>query len=283
MVFILPQASNTRKLSSKDKSIPRVSVITVCLNAVDTIDGTIQSVLSQTYSQIEYIVVDGASTDGTLERLHSYDAAITKLISEPDTGLYNAMNKALDLVEGDIVVFMNAGDMFTSANVVEQMAAVFRKHPEVMIAYGDYIARYTDRDVPIKQPGQLNKWQLWLRAVCHQTVFARREAFEQAGKFDESLDICADWDWLLRCVVLHSMPTHHVPLDVCIFQMGGFCSNRSVMEQNKRVMRQRYYSFHERIIFSTAELLLKIWRRLSARDFSLPWRLRHFLSDNNLR
>ena len=260
---------------------PLVSIVTVCLNAASTIDATVQSVLSQTYPAIEYVVVDGASTDDTLERLHSYGAAITKLISEPDTGLYNAMNKALGLVQGDAVVFMNAGDIFASSMVVEQVVSVFTENPATMLVYGDWQAKFPDRVLPVRQPQKLTKWSLWLKAVCHQSIFARRSVFERIGGFDESLRICADWDWTIRAVLIGRNRAVHVPLDICVFAVGGICSDRVEMDREKAVMRRRYYSSPERKLFTLGELFFKMWRRLRHRDLSLPWAIRRLRTEQS--
>ena len=143
-----------------------------------------------------------------------------------------------------------------------------------MIVYGDYIAVYEDREHHVQQPDHLDKWQLWLKAVCHQTIFARLEVFDQVGKFDETLLITADWDWLLRSVVLHDLFTFHMPIDVCMFQMGGLCANRIVMQRNKVVMRHRYYPVGERIMYALREFLLKVKIRLESGNFSSPWIIR---------
>jgi glycosyltransferase involved in cell wall biosynthesis len=252
-----------------------VSIVTVCLNAVNTIGTTVQSVLSQTYPHIEYIVVDGASTDGTLERLRSYGPAITRVISEPDTGLYNAMNKALGLATGDVIMFLNAGDRFASDNVVETIAQVFVDDPEVMLVYGDYLAWYpSDHVIPIRQPTKLTRWELWLKAVCHQTIFARREVFERVGRFDERLPVCADWDWTIRAVLVAGHKAVHVPVEVCVFRMGGVCSDRQALQRDRRELHRRYYSGRERLLFSLFECVYKIGVRLHSRDFSPPWVLR---------
>ena len=259
---------------------PVVSVVTVCLNAATTIEETIKSVLDQTYPRIEYVVIDGKSQDGTLDILADYHEHVDRLLSEPDTGLYNAMNKALRLVQGDIIIFMNADDVFASEDVVERVIKVAIADPAAMIIYGDVIIRFPEGDLVHRQPAHLSKWRLWMNPVCHQTMFVRRDAFSKVGPFDESLPICADLDWLTRAVLVKRLPTVHVPVDICVFQMGGICANRVARERDKRVIRLRYYSPIERIAFSVRELLLKIWIRLRARNFSPPWRIRGFLANS---
>ena len=248
----------------------KVSVVTVCFNGAGAIDETVGSVLSQTYNDIEYIVVDGASTDGTLEHLCSYGTAITKLISEPDTGLYNAMNKALGLVQGDIVIFMNAGDVFASKTIVEQVARVFAANPTTMLVYGDWQAKFPDRVLPVRQPPKLTKWRLWLKAVCHQTIFARRVLFDRLGGFDECLRICADWDWTIRSVLAGGNKAVHLAEPVCHFRMGGVSSNRVGLQLERHILHRRYYTRSERFWLSMCEFFYKIVVRLRSWDFAPP-------------
>lgn len=256
----------------------RISVITVCLNAIDVIDVSVRSVLSQSYHDLEYVVLDGGSKDGTLERLRSYGNSITRVVSELDTGPYNAMNKALRLVDGKVIIFLNAGDSFSSYDVVATVAQAFNDDPEAMLIYGDYLILFPPGGtLAIRQANQLTRWRLWLRAVCHQTIFARRELFEKVGNFDETLAICADWDWTIRTVLIEHSRTIHLPVRVCNFRMGGICSNRRALQRDKKVLHKRYYSNVERCLFSFLEIPYKVGIRIQAMDFSLPWMVRRLL------
>ena len=117
---------------------PVVSIVTVCYNAVGVIEKTVTSVLNQTYKKIEYIVVDGASSDGTIEILNNYRSHISTLVSEPDKGIYDAMNKAIDMVSGEWILFLNAGDSFVDNNVLSH---VFQREglEKYSVIYGDTI------------------------------------------------------------------------------------------------------------------------------------------------
>ena len=255
-----------------------VSVITVCLNARETIEATVASVLAQTYRNIEYIVVDGASTDGTSEWLYEHRSLVSCLISEPDNGLYNAMNKALSVFRGNLVCFLNAGDIFASPTVVQSVVESFSQSSHTMMVYGDWLAKTNYDIVQVNQPNVLTRWELWRKAVCHQSVFARREVFEQVGRFDETLSICADWDWMIRVVILHKVVTKYIPLNICIFERGGISSSRIRLVQDRSIIRNRYYSFIERIIFSSRGLANAVIFRLQKRDYSPPWAIRHLYS-----
>ena len=253
----------------------RITVITVCRNAVDVIDKTVRSVLSQTYRELEYIVVDGDSTDGTLDRLRGYGDLIAHILSEPDTGVYNAMNKALRLVTGDIIVFLNAGDCFASMRVAASVMKAFSNDPDVKLVYGDLLAVFPNgAKLSIKQPGQVTRWKLWLRGLCHQTVFARRELFESLGCFDEGLPICADWDWTLRAVIISGVKAVHLPIRICDYSMGGLSANQEALRHDKRELHRRYYSRMERCFFSLLEAVYKVGARVHIQNYSPPWIIR---------
>jgi glycosyltransferase involved in cell wall biosynthesis len=253
---------------------PTISVVTVCKNAAATIEPTLRSVSAQTYRNIEYIVVDGASADGTPHILRRHAGVIATWVSEPDTGLYNAMNKALKLFTGGSVVFLNAGDTFASDVVVERAAAEWTAHPEAGLIYGDCweVEGATRRRRP--HPPLLTPWKLWLNALCHQAVFARRDVFERVGGFDESLRVCADWDWTIRAVLGSGIRTAHWPDEIACFTLGGISSNREAFERDVREIRKRHFSPAQRLVFSIRELGLKVSVRLRRGDYSLPWSIR---------
>lgn len=249
-----------------------VSVVTVCLNAVETIDETVASVLSQTYPRIEYVVVDGGSTDGTVACLRSHGSDITRLISEPDSGLYNAMNTALRVVTGDVLFFLNSGDLLASPSVIEMVAGIFAADPIAGLVYGDHQAWFSpSRILRMHQAKVLTRWELWLKAVCHQTIFGRRELFERLGGFDERLRICADWDWMIRAVLIDGYKAVHLEEPVCYFRMGGICGNRISLQRERAELHRRYFSRRERLLFPLREFVYKTAVRLRSRDFSLPW------------
>lgn len=254
------------------------SVVTVCLNTVATIDETVKSVLTQTYPHIEYIVVDGASNDGTVERLKSYGADIARLVSERDTGIYNAMNKALELVTGDVVMFLNSGDRLADPMVLEKVAASFLEHPDTALVYGDHIAYFSpDYVLRMHQPNALTRWELWLKPVCHQTIFAQRYLFKQVGRFDERLRICADWDWTIRSVLVNGYRALHLAEPVCYFRMGGVSSNRVGLQKERSILHRRYYTRSERFLLPIQEFFFKFAVRLRSRNLALPWVLRQRL------
>jgi glycosyltransferase involved in cell wall biosynthesis len=176
---------------------PILSVITIVYNNVNDIERTMLSVLGQTYPNIEYILIDGLSNDGTIEVIKRYEKRIAKLISEKDDGIYDAMNKGLELATGDYVIFMNSGDEFYDA---ETVAAVFATAPDVDIYYGE--TEMIDSDGQSlgqrrhKAPEQLT-WRSFKfgMSVSHQAIYIKRDLLEP---YDEQYELSADIDWIIR-------------------------------------------------------------------------------------
>ncbi len=179
----------------------KITVITVCLNAATTIERTIQSVGQQDYPDIEYIIVDGASTDGTLEILRKYQDSIDTLISEQDRGIFHAMNKALTLSTGDIIYFLNADDYFYNPNVLSECVKLFKQNPSIQIIYSK-ICLINDpvRTLPYQPYNKEYRYhyQPYLWAPAHQGILARKAAFDQLGGFNEDYALLGDYDWFLR-------------------------------------------------------------------------------------
>ncbi|MDE6845846.1 MAG: glycosyltransferase [Lachnospiraceae bacterium] len=178
----------------------KISIITVCYNAEKVIEETIRSVLAQTYQNIEYIIVDGVSKDRTMDIIRIYEAdKRIRVISEPDKGIYDAMNKGSMAAAGDYVQFLNAGDTLADERVVEKVADQIRQKP-ADIVYGDIIYQYPDGTTSIRVYGQFcSSLIYYLLGDCinHQAIFAKRECFNKY-KFDLSYKICADREWMIR-------------------------------------------------------------------------------------
>ena len=170
----------TKNISKQSKeNIPLITIVTVVYNGEKTLEGTILSVINQTYTNVEYIIVDGASTDGTLDIIRKYDDRIDCWISEPDKGIYDAMNKGIDLATGEWINFMNAGDSFHSQTVLQDIfKADFDK--SVGVLYGNTYKIYPEFS-KIETPPKINHMKKSL-PFCHQSSFVKRE--QAMRKFD---------------------------------------------------------------------------------------------------
>lgn len=171
----------------------KITIITVTYNCEKVIEETILNVLSQDYTNIEYIIVDGASTDGTLDILNKYKDKLSKIVSEPDKGVYDAMNKAAKLAKGEWVNFMNAGDTFVSCDVVTKL---FEKdHSQAGVVFGDTISVNRNVEFPIRY--NVNWWRHKYMPSCHQSIFVRRDVLLRYP-FNTAYHIAADIDSFKR-------------------------------------------------------------------------------------
>lgn len=175
---------------------PKVSILTICYNAVDSIKETIVSVINQTYANVEYIVIDGGSKDGTLDVIAEYNSKISKIVSEHDNGIYDAMNKGIEYVTGDWCIFMNAGDVFFENDVLEK---VFNQDNSFYdLVYGDAVYRYTKKSIArYVKAKPLNKI-VWHMVFSHQSLFVKSKILKERN-FDTKYKFAADYDMILRC------------------------------------------------------------------------------------
>lgn len=173
------------------KGSKKISVITVCYNAVDVIEKTIQSVLSQNYDNLEYIIIDGGSTDGTVDIIKRYSESIDYWHSKPDKGIYDAMNKGIQVATGDFLNFMNAGDKFSDKDTITQVASYCDKN--LIAIYGACRKIYISGKSSIEKPRALNKL-LTDMPFCHQSVFINVK-YHKSHLFNISFRYSADYDF----------------------------------------------------------------------------------------
>lgn len=178
------------------KNYPLVSIITVVYNGAATIEQTIQSVINQTYKNIEYIIIDGKSTDGTQNIVSKYMNQIAYFISEEDKGLYDAMNKGICQASGDIIGIINSDDWY-ELDAVNKVVEAFILHEEAGLVYGNIMALEKDGRQRMLRESELN--MMWYQmVVAHPTVFIRKTIYEKHGIFDLRYSIAADYELVLR-------------------------------------------------------------------------------------
>ncbi|MFN2429455.1 MAG: glycosyltransferase family 2 protein [Cryomorphaceae bacterium] len=202
----------------------KVSIITVSYNAVDTIEDTIRSVLAQDYPNLEYILVDGASTDGTLKIIEQYRSSIHKVVSEPDSGVYDAMNKGIALAEGHVIGILNADDTYSGNQIVSQVADFLQKQ-DIDSCYGDL--KYVDRKIPEKvtrswKSGAYRRSKFrygWMPP--HPAFFAKRQLYDTYGNFHTELKTSADYELMLRFLYRYGASSGHIPTVLVNMKTGG--------------------------------------------------------------
>ena len=220
----------------------KISVITVCFNAHNTIGHTLRFVRDQTHDAIEHIVIDGCSTDGTLKVVESEGKHVAMIVSERDKGIYDAMNKGIALATGDIIGFINADDFYASSDVLSVVASAFDSSG-ADCCYGDLcyvqqddvskIARYW-RSAPFA-PGMFG------RGWCppHPTFFVRREVYARLGGFDLNFKIAADFELMARYLEAANISSQYIPKVLVKMRLGGTTNRslRNILKQNMEIRR----------------------------------------------
>lgn len=223
---------------------PKFSVITVCYNAQATLEDTIQSVIAQTYHHVEYIIVDGASKDRTLSIINRYRDRITTVVSKPDKGLYDAMNKGLRLATGDYVCFLNAGDSFHEDDTLQQMVHTLRELTELPdVLYGETALVDAEghfvRMRRLQAPEHLT-WHSFRQGmlVCHQAFFAKRTLAEP---YDLRYRFSADFDWCIR-IMKKSKVLHNTHLTLIDYLEEGMTTrnHKASLHERFRIMAKHY-------------------------------------------
>lgn len=209
----------------------KVTIITVAFNAAKTIGDTLSSVASQTYPDIEHILVDGDSTDGTQEVIKGYQH-VAHFISEKDQGLYFAMNKGLALATGDVVAILNADDFYTSTHAIEKVVNSFKlQHADSVYADLVYVNKDYTKITRNWKAGAFSRnkfYNGWM--VPHPTFFVNRKVYEQYGFFDTSLKYAADYELMLRFMFKHQITTFYIQETLVIMKTGGK-SNSSLLNR----------------------------------------------------
>lgn len=220
----------------------KISILTVSYNSASTIQDTIESVKSQEYKDIEYIIIDGNSTDGTVDIIKANAAHVTKWISEPDKGIYDAMNKAVKLATGEVVGILNSDDYYADTTILSHVAKAF-EDPAIDAVFGNLV--FVD-------PSNLNKvvrtyssghWHpkklSWGFMPAHPTFFVRRKYYEQFGLFKTDYKIAADYELLIRFLYVHKLTYTYLPLTMVKMRRGGVSSRswKSNVILNNEIMR----------------------------------------------
>lgn len=192
-----------------NKKSPVVSVITVVFNGAEKLEETIKSVLNQTYGNVEYIIMDGGSKDGTVDIIKKYEHQLAYWISAPDKGIYDAMNKAIDKATGEWINFMNCGDRFASPDVLE----LFAKEYDADILYGDAVIQYTNFDATFRKHPLHTMWKH--SPFCHQACFVKTSLMKEY-KYNLKYKIGADHDIFYRAY-MEGKRFVSLPINICYF------------------------------------------------------------------
>lgn len=223
----------------------KLSIITINRNNAAGLDKTIKSVASQTFKEFEYIVIDGASTDGSVDVIKNYELQFTHLhwISEPDTGIYNAMNKGIRMATGDYCQFLNSGDSLASADTTEKMVESLRQKEYPDILYGNMRKEMPNgKDIidVCSASDDITLRMFYIGCLNHGPAYIRRRLFETYGFYDESLKICSDWKFYVQSIVLGTAKVRYTDILVTLFDMGGISETRKdiLEEERSRLLKE---------------------------------------------
>lgn len=217
---------------------PFLSIITINFNQAKGLKKTITSVIQQTYPNFEYLLIDGGSTDESVEIIKEHESHFQYWVSEKDDGIYHAMNKGIAKAKGDFLLFLNSGDVFTSETILETCLT----HPEFEgdIIYGDYQFEKGFK----KYPDILYPTYFMKTSLPHQSTFFRKEVFEQLGLFDESYELGADRAFYIKAFLSNQVVFKHIPCFVTLFDLSGMSNSPEFLEKKKaeddRILREGY-------------------------------------------
>ncbi len=217
---------------------PRVSIITINYNNANGLKKTIQSVIEQSYSDFEFIVIDGASKDGSTDILIRYKDNIQIILSEEDTGIYNAMNKGIIKSNGTYLLFLNSGDVLTSPTAL----ADFVNHPNFKgdIIYGDYKFEKGQKIYPDHLPPNY----FMKTSLPHQSTFFKRSVFDTMGLYDETYKMGADRAFFIKCFENKEITFQHIEYFLTLFDLSGVSNDPQLVAKKKAEDERMFYEFY---------------------------------------
>lgn len=247
----------------------KISIITVCYNSESLIASAIKSVLMQSHTDIEYIIIDGDSKDNTVSIIQSYDDKVTKFISEPDKGIYDAMNKGLFLATGDVIGILNSDDFYPHKDVISQVAQAFEKNPNIDMVLGNVdFVKADNLDLPVRfySSFSFSPWKMRFGFMpAHPAAFIKRSAYEKVGFYILGYKIGADFEWFVRALLIQRLP--YVKLNRTLVRMreGGVSTSGfksyclTSKEQLKALKENNVYS---NLLFILIRLPIKFFQKV---------------------
>ncbi len=217
-----------------------LSIITINRNNAVGLEKTMRSVAAQIGGDFEYVVIDGASTDGSVEVIRSFESSLgerLKWISEPDKGIYNAMNKGIAMATGDYLQFLNSGDSLVSNDITLRMTEALKNKEYPSILYGNML-----KDMPGGKAmrdrcfagREISFLGFYTGSLNHSSAYIRRSLFNRYGMYDEGFKIVSDWKWFLQAIILGGEKPVYVDMDVTLFDMNGISEKNKALDKTER-------------------------------------------------
>ena len=238
----------------------KISIVTINYNNADGLRRTLESVAVQTYRDIEHVIIDGGSTDGSVDAIKEYVYSnpnrdpfikhVIKWVSEKDNGIYNAMNKGLRLATGSYIEILNSGDILATPDVTDRMVRELEKEEYPAILYGNMLKSYDGKTIINKDKcggaGATESFLYFYKGTLnHDCAYIRRDLFEKYGLYNEEMKICSDWEWYVKAIALGGEKAVYTNIDVTIFDMNGISESHG---KNAELIKRERREYLEKIL-----------------------------------
>ncbi|HTB07765.1 MAG TPA: glycosyltransferase family 2 protein [Bacteroidia bacterium] len=222
--------------------MPKLSIITINYNNKAGLEKTIKSIITQSFKDFEFIVIDGASNDGSVDVIHQHQDKIAKWVSEKDLGIYNAMNKGIGFAKGEYCLFLNSGDSLYESNTLEK---VFATEPKEDIVYGNMLIDFSGKKVLGEMPDTITFEHMMADTLWHPVSFIKRDLFAKYGNYREDLKIVSDYDFFIKAILVNKVSAKHIPVTISIFPTDGMSSqssNAELIKAEREKVQSGYFS-----------------------------------------
>lgn len=257
---------------------PKISIITINLNNAIGLKLTIESVMKQNYPYIEFIIIDGGSTDQSIDIINYFCNKINYWLSEKDNGIFHAMNKGINVAQGEYCLFLNSGDYLADNNTISSI--FFNISAQYDIIYCNSYKNIIGKHFIYQLPEKLSLSYLISNSLAHQSTFIRRSLFSDIGLYSEEYKFCADWDFFIRVYLADKFSFKHINIPVSVFDTNGKTNhpeNTNEIHDELKQMKEKY--FHHEII-ELANDYYSLKKKYSLIESSFIYKLYNFLYSN---
>jgi glycosyltransferase involved in cell wall biosynthesis len=239
----------------------KISIITVVYNSANFLENTIKSVLNQNYKNIEYIIIDGGSEDGTIDIIKKYENRINYWVSEQDYGIYDAMNKGIAVSTGEYLYFLNAGDTLYRNDTIQSIVKNITNE-KIDILTGNINVNNQNKEQIIKF-SKFNRFYLMRHTINHQAIIAHRRCFRNSNNFKIEYNIRADYEWLVRCIIGNELKIRYYDIIIANYLFGGY-SKKNEREGNKekRPIIKQYFPIFYSFLYELYLIYLQIYKTI---------------------